>query len=1094
MFVRRAFTLAVLLLCANWTPSAGAVDPSLLAGIKARSIGPAGMSGRIADVQGVPSDPRVFYVGAATGGIWKSVDGGLTWAPIFDDQSVHSIGALAVDRSNPDILWAGTGEAAVRNSVSIGNGVYKSLDAGRTWSHLGLPESERISRIRLHPTDPNVAYVAVMGKLWGDSPERGVYKTVDGGATWQRILYVNASTGAADLEMDPTNPQKLFAAMYEFRRQPWTFKSGGKGSGLYVTYDGGKNWKRLTDDDGLPSGELGRIGVTVAPSDPRIVYALVEAKDNVFLRSTDGGVTWKNTGAKRGFGNRPFYYSQIRVDPEFPNRVYSLYSQVSVTDDGGKTWRVLIPFSALHPDHHAMWINPEDGRTILEGNDGGAGMSFDRGDTWRFVGNLPLAQFYHIAVDDDVPYHVYGGLQDNGCWRGPSTVWENGGIRNYHWDEVDFGDGFDTRPYPKDSMQGYSMSQQGYLTRWNLHTGERRSIRPVADAGDTLRFNWNSGFALDPFETETIYYGSQYLHKSTDRGETWTRISGDLTSDNPRWQQQTKSGGLTPDDSGAENYTTIISVAPSSKQRGVIWVGTDDGRVHVTRNSGGSWASIEKGARGVPANTWVPHIYASTYDAGTAFVVFDDHRRSNTTPYAFRVTDYGKSWTSLVTPEIKGYCLSILEDPVDPNLLFLGTEFGLFASQDGGRRWMQLKSGLPTCSVMDIAFQQRDGDLVLGTHGRSVYVIDDVTPLRSLNDKVTAEKLHLFPIPPAQQYLVKETAGGRFFGATEYRGENRAYGALITFWASDPKLPHPDDKVAREEKAKKGTEVAPSEKTAPDDSTQAGGKDGKETKVKITISDATGKKVRSFEKPVKRGLNRVGWPLRRDPFKGPVSPFAEEEDEGGEGLEVVPGVYQVELKLKDQTATGNVVVKADPRMELSAEDRVAAYSAEERAGKLLETLNTAAKRLENTQKDLDYITQKAQALKTERQKAKGDVETDAKNAPKDSLDVLLDAAKKIDKRAKDLGKMLQRPRDMKGFTGERYILGDLQESQEFLTSTWSRPSPTVLEYLSQAEKRLANFLVDFNTFYEKDVPAFRTQVTATLNPLLPDERPLEITR
>jgi photosystem II stability/assembly factor-like uncharacterized protein len=1098
MSVRRALALVAFALLLLVRSTAASVDPSLLAGIKARSIGPAGMSGRIADVQGVPSDPRVFYVGAATGGIWKSVDGGLTWKSIFDDQPVHSIGALAVNRANPDIVWAGTGEAAVRNSVSIGNGVYKSLDAGRNWTHMGLPESERISRIRLHPSDPNIAYVAVMGKLWGDSQERGVYKTTDGGATWQRILYVNASTGAADLEMDPTNPQKLFAAMYEFRRQPWTFKSGGKGSGLYVTNDGGKNWKRLTDDDGLPAGDLGRIGLAIAPSNPQIVYALVEAKENVMLRSTDGGVTWKNAGAKRGFGNRPFYYSQIRVDPQYPDRVYSLYSQVSLSEDGGKSWRTLIPFSALHPDHHAMWINPLDGSVIIEGNDGGAGMSFDRGETWRFVGNLPLAQFYHIAVDDDVPYHVYGGLQDNGCWRGPSTVWENGGIRNYHWDEVDFGDGFDVRPYPKDSMQGYSMSQQGYLTRWNLHTGERRSIRPVADPGDTLRFNWNAGFAMDPFDTETIYYGSQYLHKSTDRGETWTRISKDLTSDNSRWQQQNKSGGLTPDVTGAENYTTIIAIAPSPKAKGVIWVGTDDGRVQVTRNGGQAWTSVEKGAHGVPANTWVPHIYASTHDAGTAFIVFDDHRRSNTASYAFRVSDYGKDWTNLVTPEVRGYCLSILQDPVDPNLLFLGTEFGLFASQNGGRKWMQLKSGLPTCSVMDIALQQRDGDLVLATHGRSVYVLDDIAALRTLDDKVVTEKLHLFPIAPAQQYLVKETAGGRFFGATEFRGENRAYGALITFWAGDPKLPHPDDKVAREEKAKKAEVAAPlkSEKDASTDTTEAKDKDkdSKETKVHVTIRDATGNKIRSFDKPVKRGLNRVVWPLRRDPFKGPASPFAEEEDEGGDGLEVLPGVYQVELKLKDQTATGSVVVKADPRMELGAEDRAAAWNAEVRAGKLLETLNDAAKRLEGTQKDVDYITQKIQAKKTERDKGKEAVEAETQNAPKDSLDVLLDAAKKIDKRAKDLAKQLQRPRDLKGFNGERYILGDLQESQEFLNSTWSRPSPTVLEYLDQAEKRLADFLVDFNTFYEKDVPSFRTQVTRTLEPLLPDERPLEITR
>jgi photosystem II stability/assembly factor-like uncharacterized protein len=1097
---RRILVFLTLALLSYSTPSLAAVDPALLAGMKARSIGPAGMSGRIADVQGVPSDPRVYYIGAATGGIWKSMDGGLTWKPIFDDQPVHSIGALAVNPSHPDIVWAGTGEAAVRNSVSMGNGVYKGLDAGRTWSYMGLPESERISRIRLDPNDPSVAYVAVMGKLWGDSPERGVYKTTDGGATWQKILYVNERTGAADLEMDPTNPNKLFAAMYEFRRWPWFFKSGGSGSGLYVTRDSGKHWKRLNEDDGLPAGELGRIGIAVAPSDPSIVYALMEAKENAFLRSTDGGVTWKNTGAKRGFGNRPFYYTQLRVDPERSNRVYSLWSMVSVTEDAGKTWRTLIPYTAIHPDHHAMWINPKDGNLLIEGNDGGAGMSFDRGETWRFVGNLPLAQFYHIAVDDDVPYHVYGGLQDNGCWRGPSSVWENEGIRNYHWDEVDFGDGFDTRPYPKDSMQGYSMSQQGYLTRWNLHTGERRSIRPVADAGDTLRFNWNSGFAMDPFDSETIYYGSQYLHKSTDRGETWTRLSGDLTSDNTAWQQQIKSGGLTPDDSGAENYTTIIAVAPSPLERGVIWVGTDDGRVQVTRDGGKTWTSVERGAHGVPAHSWVPHIHASTYDAGTAFVVFDDHRRSNPAPYAFRVTGYGDNWTSLITPDVRGYCLSVLQDPKDSDLLFLGTESGLFVSLDGGKRWMRWTHGVPTCSVMDIALQTRENDLVLGTHGRSVFVLDDITPLRTLDDKVTAEKLHLFTVRPAQQYQVKQTAGGRFFGATEFRGENRAYGALLTFWAGDPTLPHPDDKVERERKEAKRAKPGKAEKPAPaaaaGDTTKGGGDEGagKGPKAKIVLRDAMGNKIRSFERPVKQGLNRVVWNLQRDPFKTPSSGFEEGDEEGREGIEVVPGAYQLEVKLKDQTAKGTVVVVPDPRVELSAEERKAAWDAEERGGKLIETLNAAAKRLDATKKDIDFVTGKIQALKADRNKDADQAETPPKNAPKDSLDVLMDAAKKIQKRVGELSKQLQRPRDAKGFTGERYILGDLRESEEFLTSTWSRPSPTVLEYLNQAEHRLAAFLQEFNAFYEKDVPAFRQQVSQTLEPFLPDEKPLEITR
>jgi photosystem II stability/assembly factor-like uncharacterized protein len=1094
MLRTRALALLAGILLAHPTPTHAAVDPALLAGMKARSIGPAGMSGRIAAVEGLASNPRVYYVGASTGGIWKSADGGLTWKPIFDDQAVHSIGALAVHPTYPDIVWVGTGEAAVRNSVSSGNGVYKSLDAGRTWTYMGLPESERISRIQLDPTNPNVAYVAVMGKLWGDSADRGVYKTTDGGATWQRILYVNEKTGAADLEMDPVNPNKLFASMYEFRRWPWFFKSGGPGSGLHVTLDGGKTWKRLTEDDGLPPGELGRIGVAIAPSDPSVVYALVEAKDNVFLRSTDGGVTWKNTGAKRGFGNRPFYFTQIRVDPERSDRVYSLWTMVSVSEDAGKTWRTLIPYTGLHPDHHTMWINPKDGNVLIEGNDGGVGMSFDRGETWRFVSNLPLGQFYHIAVDNDVPYHVYGGMQDNGCWRGPGTVWERGGVRNYQWEEVDFGDGFDTRPYPKDSMQGYSMSQQGYLTRWNMHTGERRSIRPVAEPGDTLRFNWNAGFALDPFDSETIYYGSQYLHKSTDRGETWTRISGDLTSDNPAWQQQVKSGGLTPDDSGAENYTTIIAIAPSPLDRQVIWVGTDDGRVQITRNGGATWTSIERGAHGVPAHTWVPHIYASTYDAGTAFVVFDDHRRSNPVPYVFRVSGYGDRWASLATADLRGYCLSVLQDPVNPDLLFLGTEFGLYVSLDGGKRWMSWKHGVPTCSVMDLALQARDGDLVLGTHGRSAYVLDDVSPLRTLNDKITAEKLHLFPVPPAQEYQVKQTAGGQFAGATEYYGENRPYGALITFWAGDPNLPHPDDKVERARKETKRAKPPKSGEAAAVDTTKSGDDEGaaKEPKVRITIRDDAGKKLRGFDRPVKQGLNRVVWNLRQDPFKAPASGFEEGDEERGEGIEVLPGVYQVEIKLKDQSAHGTVVVAGDPRMELSAQDRKAAWDAEERAGKLVETLNEAAKRLDATQKDVDFVTGKVQELQAKKKKDAEDANPKPSGAAKDSLDLLMDAAKKIGKRVGELSKQLQRPRDAKGFTGERYILGDLQESQEFLSSTWDRPSPTVLAYLDQAEHRLAAFLVEFNKFYEQDVPAFKAQVAGTLQPILPEEKPLEI--
>jgi hypothetical protein len=630
-----------------------------------------------------------------------------------------------------------------------------------------------------------------------------------------------------------------------------------------MTLDGGTTWNQITEDDGLPAGKLGRIGVAFAPSNPRIAYAFVEAKKNVFMRSEDGGFTWKDTGANRSFGNRPFYYADIRVDPQDPNRVYSLWTFVSASIDGGKTFEVIIPWAALHPDHHAMWINPNNPKHIIEGNDGGVGVSHDHGKTWRFVGNLPLAQYYHIAVDMDVPYHIYGGMQDNGSWRGPSSVWENAGIRNHHWEEVGFGDGFDTRPHPGDSMQGYAMSQEGWVQRWNLRTGERRAIRPASDPGDSLRFNWNAAIAQDPFDDDTIYFGSQYVHMSADRGDTWTRISDDLTTDNPEWQKQDNSGGLTPDVTGAENFTTIVAIVPSPLERGVIWVGTDDGRLHITRDGGASWTSLESRVGGVPENTWVPHIGASPHDPGTAFVVFDDHRRSNITPYVYRTTDYGNTWTSLATADLSGYCLVVEQDPVNPDLLFLGTEYGLFVTLDGGKKWMKWTHGVPTASVIDLVIHPRDHDLVLGTHGRAAFVLDDIRPLRTVNTGILEKPIHLFEIPDAQQYRVRQTGASRFPGATEYRGENRPYGAMITFSLNDPDLPHPDDEIERERTAKKREEVR-ARGEEPEEKEKAkkkgvGSRKGKSKKpqVEIEILDANGGEIRKFERDVHQGVNRV---------------------------------------------------------------------------------------------------------------------------------------------------------------------------------------------------------------------------------------------
>ncbi|MGZ5432820.1 MAG: VPS10 domain-containing protein, partial [Thermoanaerobaculia bacterium] len=879
--LRRMAVLVLLLLASTLHAQ---VDPELLAGMKARSIGPASMSGRVAAIDAVESNPDIVYVGAATGGVWKSVDGALSFTPVFDDQPVAAIGAVAIFQPSPDLVWVGTGEGNPRNSMSVGNGIYKSSDGGRTWQHLGLDKTERIHRIVTHPTDPNIVWVAAMGQAWGQNADRGIFKTTDGGKTWTKVLYVNDKTGAADLIIDPGNPNKLFAAMWEYRRWPWFFNSGGPGSGLFVTNDGGATWKRMTEEDGMPKGNLGRIGLAIARSSPSIVYALVEAEKSALLRSDDGGRKWTAVNTEYNVANRPFYYADIRVDPADPNRVYNVYSLVSLSTDGGKSFRTLIPFAKIHPDYHAFWINPNDPTHIYAGNDGGVAESRDRGASWRFIATLPLAQYYHIAVDNDVPYNVYGGMQDNGSWKGPNTTWETAGIRNWDWQEVGFGDGFGTVPVLTDPMVGYAMSQEGHLMRWNLRTGERKTIRPAPPATDDkdLRFNWNAAIATDPFDPDTVYFGSQYIHKSTDRGDSWTIISPDLTTNRKEWQNQDKTGGLTLDVTSAENFTTILTIAPSPVERGTIWAGTDDGRVHVTRDGGANWTSVETNIKGVPANTWVPEIKASRHAAGTAFIVLDDHRRSNWTPYVYRTTDYGKTWTSLATKDLQGYALSIEQDPVDPELLFLGTEFGLWASLDAGRSWMKWKHGFPTVSVQGLVVHPRDHDLVVGTHGRAAYVIDDVRPLRSMSKAILDQPLHLFEVPYAQAYTTRQKSGGRFLGDCEFRAENRPYGALLTYSLNVAGLSHPVDDKERERKQKErdtaqkslvtdaGEPIVdiPKDVEKPAAAAVSATRDSdKAPEVDIEVADASGTVIRKFKGPAKLGVNRTAWDLRRDAFK-----------------------------------------------------------------------------------------------------------------------------------------------------------------------------------------------------------------------------------
>ena len=1060
------------------------MDASLFDGMDARSIGPAGMSGRVSIVDSVASDTNIIFVGSATGGVWRSTDGGLTFEPVFDDQDVASIGALAINQQNPDIIWVGSGEGNPRGSTSIGGGLYKSIDGGDSWTKVGLPNSERINWIELDPTNADIAYVAALGTLWGPNEERGLYKTTDGGETWDRILYVDDTTGATDIKMDPTNPNKLFAAMWQFSRLPYHFTSGGPGSSLYRSLDGGETWTEITTEDGLPSGEWGRANFDIAPSNPDVVYVLLETEgDNVAARSNDGGKTWSVTNQTINNTARPFYYTEIQVDPENENRVYNIQSTVWESIDGAKTFTQVPGINccgapnAIHIDVHSMWINPYDHNHMIIGDDGGLGISRDHGATWRYVDNLPLAQFYHINVDNDLPYNIYGGLQDNGSWRGPSEVWENGGIRNFHWQEVFFGDGFDTVPDPEDSMQGYAMAQGGFLVRWNMHTGGTRFIQPPAPDPDTvLRFNWSAGIAQDPFDPATVYYGSQFLHKSTDRGLTWEIISGDLTSNNPDWQTYNESGGFTPDVTAAEFYTTIVAIAPSPVEEGVIWIGTDDGRLHVTRDGGATWQNLDGRARGVPDNTWIPHIEPSPHDASVAFIVYDNHRRSDMKPYVYRADNFGSRLTNLGSNDLAGYALTIQQDHVDPNLLFLGTEFGLFTSFNGGDDWMKWTSGVPTVSVMDSAIQERENDLVLGTHGRAIYVIDDYSGLRGLTEADFSSRLKLLSMTDGIEFNTKQSPSMRFDGATGYRAPNPPRGVMITFIASGDDLSHPD---ADAERARKVDQ----RKNPPDE--DAPKSDGKVT---VEVRDGDGELIRTFKRDVHQGINRITWGMERDGAKSfPGTPPNDDGTLFG-GPEVVPGSYEITLKFDGEEATGTASVSQDPRTSVSAEAQQANIDASMEINGMWENASEALTRVFDARKDIELL--KAMAEKAQKD-AKDDAPADDE-ASDDTTDEAAEgedgeeAATPLETFIKDAGaalektteleKMFTSPPDTKGFVDtSKQITSDIGLAGFYVGSTYDAPSATAKIWMEKARVALAKGLTAVDAFYGEEVTALRGQ-------------------
>ncbi|SNR42433.1 Uncharacterized protein SAMN04488009_1589 [Maribacter sedimenticola] len=1053
--------LSILMLFASVLLTAQEFKMDLVQDLKPRNIGPGGMSGRVTAIDVVISNPDIMYVGTASGGLWKSTSGGIKWEPIFDKEVTASIGAVAIQQNNPSVIWAGTGEGNPRNSLNGGYGVFKSLDGGKTWKSMGLEKTRHIHRIKIDPMNPNTVYVGAIGSPWGEHPERGVFKTTDGGETWEKVLFVNNKTGVADLIMDPTNPNKLIAAMWEHKREPWFFNSGGAGSGLYMTHDGGKNWKKLTEEDGLPAGDLGRIGVAIAAGKPNVVYALVEAKKNALYKSEDGGFKWKKVNDKGDIGNRPFYYSEIYVDPENENRVFSVFTYVNVSQDGGKNFEQLMPAygvdNGVHPDHHAFWIHPENGQFMMDGNDGGLNISKDGGKTWRFIGNLPVAQFYHIATDNDYPYNVYGGMQDNGSWRGPAYVWKAQGIRNSYWQEISFGDGFDVVPDPEDSRYGYTMSQQGFVQRFDHETGNNYIVRPTPpDAKTELRFNWNSAISQDPFDNSTVYFGSQFVHKSSDKGLTWEIISPDLTTNDPEKQKQSESGGLSMDATGAENHTTILVIEPSSVEKDMLWAGSDDGRVHYTQNGGKTWTEVTANLKGLPKGSWIPQIKASTRNKGEALLIANDYRRFNYTPYAYRTKDYGKTWTRIVDAnDVESYTLSIIEDPENPNLMFLGTDDGLYLSFNAGEKWQKWTEGFPTVSTKDLAIHPREQDLVIGTFGRAAWVLDDIRPLRALATDLSIlnKDVELFNPPTAYQAAYQQPTGSRFGGDALYQGENRKQGAMITYYLKTGKKKG----NAKKDKEEKGTtNKADKGNVAKDSSSTEQPKlTGVQKKDSVQFDFYDGDRLirtLKYKTPEKPGFHRIYWGMDE---KGPDRPSRKIQTRKREsgGVDVKPGTYTIKMMYGDAIEESSITVKSDPRLQISPEAINAVYT----NGKLLESY---------MQKATDAVKQLVES-KTVAEQFQKDLKKLDEKKYKEQIEASKDIIKQTDSViALYLGKVDKR----QGITRNKEItvMQRLQNARSYVGSRKNGMTATETQLINFAKQELGTALDKTNSFYTDD--------------------------
>lgn len=934
--------------------SATLSDTAFWNGLEWRNIGPVNMSGRVADVEGVPGNPNIVFVGSASGGVWKTVNGGITWKPIFDSQPIASIGDVALEPGNPDVIYVGTGESKPRNSASYGNGVYKSTDGGQSWRHLGLTNSERIARIIVSPSDPRVVYVGVLGKVYGPSTERGVYRSTNGGETWERVLYIDDRHGVAELAIDQQNPNILYAGMWRFERKPWTHSSGSEQGGVFKSVDGGRTWVKLTK--GLPR-LLGRIAVQVAPSNPNVVYVLAESNDGTLFRSDDRGETFTTAYRNVDIVNRGFYFTKMRIDPADENRVYAISGNLMLSIDGGKAFRRIA--NNTHVDFHSLWIDPLNPHRMWQSQDGGVAVSYDRGVVWEPLLNIPLAQFYAIYHDNRAPfYHVGGGLQDNGTWTGPVRSREPGGIANDDWRMISFGDGFQIVVHPNDPDVFLTEYQGGGIQWTNMRTRDQFDVSPQPRRNDggpvkdlSFRFNWNSPIVQSPHDGKVVYFTGNVVFKTTDFGLSgWEQISPDLTT-NDSTKYVSPGGPVWKENTTAEYHGTIISFAESPAQAGVLWAGSDDGNLQLSRDGGKQWSNLTARGPGVPRFSPVSHVEPSRAAAATAYVAYDRHMFDDLRPYIFKTTDFGATWTD-VTGNLPngGYVHVVREDPKTPNLVYAGTELGLFVSYTGGTTWQRAHlKNLPVVAVHDLLVHPTMNDLLLGTHGRAFWVLDDATPLQQMNAGVRAKAAHLFPPMPGYRYSIKPTRYGE--GDKLFHGANPPYGAIITYSLKE-KL----DSAAT---------------------------------LKLEVLDNSGAVVREIKHaPRNAGLNRIAWDLAYDPARprreqtGP--PPADDFFGPPRGPQALPGRYTVRLTTPSERVETALEVRLDPAIEAPVAALREQFDAALRLREMQSVLNDTLRALDvmRTQLDGRKKTLEAQGAEQRREQIK---QVDREIAQLDSL-------------------------------------------------------------------------------------------------------------